>query len=314
MFGRRWRWPRKKDPCGCGGGDSGPSRSDETERSADTEAVTRRSVIKGAGAAVAASGASGLLGAAAAMGQETLPPTTPPTTTTGPTLPYDIRRQVQGSELDPPSIQAVYDDINRMNLLMGDVPFRRLFLAPMRKLVPLLETRVPQAQTYGLVSDPERLEHLAKAMVKRGPDVSIADIYVNSRQEFSDKALKLFVALRRLGIRIPLPGDEKHQKQRLRVVKGLVKSAGDLTFHDYYTLPSDSLSTGARNALAFSRRFALLGWGNNDRCCTSSPQTAPFSYCTPATGKFCAIAETFGGPQYKNGVLVGICTDASTKC
>jgi hypothetical protein len=290
------RSPDQNEPCGCGGAEPSPSRAGEGD------AITRRTALKGAGAAVAAgaTGAGGLLGAAAAVAQ------------THPKPPYDIRDQVQGSHLDSPAIQAVYDDINRMAILIGDIPFRRLFRAPLRDLVPQIESRIPQAHTYGLISDPVKAEQLAAAMVKRGPRVSIADIYVHPRSDFSNKALKLFVDLRRLGVRIPLPGGEKKEKKRAEVIRRLMKAAPFFTFLQYYTVAHEDLSTGTRNALAYARQNALLGWGNNDRCCAVEKFTK-LDYCIARAGKFCALAPN-PKPQEKNGVLYGFCVDASDRC
>src|SRR5262249_11710594 len=127
------------------------------------------------------------------------------------------------------------------------------------------------------------------------------------------KGLRILVDLRREGIRVPLPGSEKGIPRRAKVIDGLMKHASSFTFHEYYTVPQDGLPAGLLKATALARSLGLLGWGKNDRCCAYDKNTF-LHYCTPRADSFCALADTQGGPQKKNGIEYGICIDASTNC
>src|SRR5262249_57890322 len=108
-------------------------------------------------------------------------------------------------------------DINRMNILIGDIPFGQLFKMRMRRLVPLLESRLPTAQQYGLISDPTALQATASALLDKGPRATVSDFYVFARSNFSKKGLRILVDLRREGIRVPLPDSENGTPTRAQV-------------------------------------------------------------------------------------------------
>lgn len=265
--------------------------------------VTRRSVLKGAGAAIALGAAGGPAEAAspeACRAQRQKPP-------------YDIRDQIQDSELDADCIQCVYDDINRMVILIGDIPFRRLFHKPMSELVPQVRARLGEAQRYGLLDDPAQTDRLAQALQQQAPELSIGAFYARSRGHVPRDVQAILIGLRRQGIRIPLPNaGGKEAKTRSRVVRRLVHDASDLTFKQYYTVAKRHLPHETRHALTFARQNALLGWGNNDRCCDHDKFTK-LDFCRPRTDKFCALALD-PAPTEHHGVLYGFCIDTSDKC
>ena len=81
--------------------------------------------------------------------------------------PFDVRNGIHEAELDDESIQLVYDAINRMVVLIGDIPFSRLFLAPIREIGPLVAPRVKMAARYGLLREPALVEQLIGELIKK---------------------------------------------------------------------------------------------------------------------------------------------------
>src|SRR5437773_8796220 len=88
-----------------------------------------------------------------------------------PKLRYDIRDQVQDSDLDAESIQCVYDDINRMVILIGDIPFKKLLCTPLSELIPILRERVVEAHRCGLILDLARVTELGTVLKDKGGEL-----------------------------------------------------------------------------------------------------------------------------------------------
>jgi hypothetical protein len=278
------------------------------EHSTDLPAgLTRRAAIKGAGAAVALGAAGSAAGPAVAerAGGAALKP------------PFDVRDQVQDSNLDAPAIQALYDDVNRLVLLIGDIPLRRLFRTPMSQLVPEIAPRVQQAAAFGLIADPAATLALATQLQQQAPGRTLGDFFARSRREIGRGVLGILVGLRRQGIRIPLPNSGGNEaKARALVIRRLVRAAPNLTFGELQTIPKTRVSGATRNAIAFAKANGLLDWQTNDRCCDHKGYNLGnrvyLDLCRPNTGTFCAYGK--GTEQTHMGITYGICTAISDDC
>jgi hypothetical protein len=260
-------------------------------------ALTRRAVLQGAGAAIAVgavgttgAGATGLRGRAAAAKP-----------------PFDIRDHVAHPELASDCVQCVYDDINRMVILVGDIPFRRLFRTPMSQLVPVLRPRVAQAAGFGLIGDPGRVFGLSNELEQGAPRSTIADFYILSRRHVPRGVRDVLLQLRREGIRIPLPNaGGSDSTVRAEVIRRLLRAAPNFTFEKLYTVPKIHTSRAALEAIGFAKANALLGWGKNDYCCAHRVR-GPFNQedaCLPQPDSEC----------YLGGSTNSFCTAISDDC
>jgi hypothetical protein len=72
--------------------------------------------------------------------------------------PFDVRNGIPEAELDDESIQLLYDAVNRMVVLIGEIPSSRLFLAPICEIGLLVAPRVTIAARYGLLREPALVE------------------------------------------------------------------------------------------------------------------------------------------------------------
>jgi hypothetical protein len=248
-----------------------------------TSRLTRRAALSGAGAVVVG----------AAIGARPAGAQTPPP-------PFDIRSRVPGSQNDDRATQCIYDDINRMVILMGDIGFRTLFRSRLRTLHPRITPRVAVAAEFGLLEDPARTVELMNRLVEQAPNATLGVFFYRSRRQFPAATIQTLVAIRREGIRLTLPvSDGSLNGARRRALDNLIRLAPNMTFQDLYDLTHAQV--GPRTVVAIRRlkRLQLLGWGANDRCCDSGGGPAPspsvrFDACTANTGSWCNISSTPG--------------------
>ncbi|MGD0830619.1 MAG: hypothetical protein ABR907_06735 [Terracidiphilus sp.] len=183
-------------------------------------------------------------------------------------LPFDIRDRVPESELDEESIQLVYDAVNRMIVLIGEIPFSRLFLAPFRQLAALVEQRVGAAASFGLLREAEQVRHLLRQLSQQSGDATIASFFVSSRDQVAPETSLLLRRLRRHGVRIPLPvSDCTELEARQHVIDELVRVFPDGTFLALFDPRPNQLTPEVRHAIHHARLLGLFSWWVNDRCC-----------------------------------------------
>jgi hypothetical protein len=175
-----------------------------------------------------------------------------------------------------------------------------------------MEERVTEAHRYGLIRDLAKVIQLSTMLKEKGRELTVGDCYARARHRIPTDIQHVLQALRREGIRIPLPSGSKQAKERALVVDRLVHAAADFTFKQYYTVATRHVPRATRHALAFASLHALLGWGTNDRCCDHDKFTK-LDYCRPKADSSCYLA-TDPRPMEKNGILYGFCTDASDHC
>jgi len=218
--------------------------------------LTRRAVL------TAAAGAAGALIAAKAS---------PPKANAHehhPKPPFDIRRQVGNTESDDECIQCVYDAINRMVILIGDIPFAQLFTLQMIKLVPLVQPQIRVAATFDLIEDPDEVAELADELSEEASRSTISEFFVLSRDQVPSRTRNLLIALRRQGIKIPLPlSDGSLTNARSDALQQLISVAPDLTFKRLFTDAQVNTPEPVVAALSAVQALGLLGWFKNDRCC-----------------------------------------------
>lgn len=239
---------------------------------AGTATLTRRTVLTGTGLALASLQASA------------------PPARAGIELPFDIRTLVEGAEFDDERIQCTYDAINLTAFLVGDIPFSALFRSDMQTLIPLVFPRVQAAAQAGLLEDPAQVELLLLQLQSAAPTGTLGAFFASSRQAMAPALLALLVALRRHGVRIPLPSSQSGARQRARVITRLVAHAGTLTFTDLFTRTHEDTPSRARAAVTLARSQGLFSWYANDRCCDrGGGATEGTDACVPETDKWCNL-------------------------
>jgi hypothetical protein len=179
----------------------------------------------------------------------------------------DIRSLIAGSDQDDDIIQAVYNSVNRLIALVGDVPFRELFESPIRDVAASALASLERVAT-GLIKDPASLRELIQQLVRIGGEATLGELFSDSRQTADPQVLTQLIAIRRAGLRIPIPArhDGKAEQRRLALAD-LVKLVPKLTFRQMFTRPKKDVSNEVLNAIGRVKTLGLLSWFANDRCC-----------------------------------------------
>jgi len=184
------------------------------------------------------------------------------------TMEFDIRQLVPGSELDEPRIQAVYDTVNRMVALIGDIPFSELFGAPLRTIARSAGPRVEPAENAGLLQDSGGLARLARQLGQHAGEATIGELFCASRTEVPARLVELLIKLRRFGMQIPMPAfNDGKSDQRRKALDRLLEVAPDLTFKELFTRAKADTSKNTVAAIARLRTLGRLAGFANDRCC-----------------------------------------------
>jgi len=261
--------------------------------------MTRRAMLTG--------GSMAALGAMVGCGHTTMPGRP------APKPPFDIRDSVPDAALDDDCLQCIYDTVNRMVLLIGDIAFIDLFGLPMGSLVPRIAPRISQAAGYGLLRNPDRVEELAGALQSRARESTIADFFISPRSQVAPDTLTLLIQIRREGIQIPLPLSEGRSPEPRRVaLEQLVEAAPDLTFQELFTRSKEETPQNVTAAVQSIRIVGLFAWWNNNRCCDRGGGAVPGTdVCVVNTGtwcnlpgpsrSFCSIGSDICVPDNPNG-------------
>jgi len=205
-----------------------------------------------------------------------------------PQLPFDVRTHVPNSAHDDACIQCIYDTINRMVVLIGDLPFNQLFTQPMKEFVPVVRPRILTAASFGLIAHPDQVTTLADILAQQASLSTISDFFASPRSSFSAQIVSAFIALRRQGIRIPVPpSDSALTQDRREAVTQMISVAPTLTFEGLFTTVKETTPEPIIAALTTLQRFGLLAWFKNDRCCHGHVGAA--ATCEFAEGKLCIL-------------------------
>ncbi|HXR40464.1 MAG TPA: hypothetical protein VN776_15290 [Terracidiphilus sp.] len=211
--------------------------------------------------------------------------------------PFDVRDRVPESELDDESIQLIYDAINRMVVLIGEIALARLFLAPLSELCPLIEPRVEMAAQFGLLREEAAVTKLIRELRDQAGEATIASFFVRSRDRIAPETSLLLRKLRRHGVRIPLPvSDGSEQEARQGVIDELIRVFPEGSFRALFDPKPNQLTPEVRKAIQHARYMGLFSWWVNDKCCRCEmsggvPNLPTDCNCYPSTGKWCAIDD-----------------------
>jgi hypothetical protein len=224
-------------------------------------------------------------------------------------LPFDVRRQVPGSEDDAECIQCVYDSINRTVILLGDVPFGELFSTPLAELAEQLSPRLETLLEVGLLDDPQRVRDITAELVKAKPGVTIGNCFTSTHESFGFNNVATVVALRREGINIPIPAVmKKVAKQRAAVLRAMVQVAPKMTYRGIVEMAHEDHSGRYLKLLGSAKALAMCpDQGPNDRCCMRLRNGT--DGCVSNQGTFCAVAVDINGNPRP-----GLCSGMSDRC
>lgn len=220
--------------------------------------ITRKSLLKG----MAAAGVVTTIGDTALRAQMQLP--------------FDVRALVPGSESDDACVQCVYTTINRMAVLIGDVPFHQLLGTPMQQLIP--GTLLPRTQTaaaLGLIQDPGLVMALLQSLLAQSPRATLAGLFAG--EQTSDQASQTLVRLWHSGIRLTIPPADAQPGPRSAVVERLLQAAPAFTFIQLFTRSALDTPAHTLAAVRFARENALFAWYGNYRCCNKANRCKPTS-------------------------------------
>jgi hypothetical protein len=213
-----------------------------------------------------------------------------------PRPPFDIRDLVPDAEIDERSTQCIYDTVNLTILLTADVPFQDLFTLPLTVLIPRVLPRIREAARFGLIDHPNRVERLARKLLSQAPDLlTVGDLFVRARTEIPLETLRTVAALRREGIRIPLPvsdGLTGVSQERSDALRGLLVAAPQLTFKDLFVVSHEEAGPSVVSAIRAATTAGLFAWFKNDRCCII--KFGDEDRCVPHDGTWCNLTPTRG--------------------
>lgn len=205
-----------------------------------------------------------------------------------PKPPFDIRDQVPDAEQDDECIQCVYDAINRMVILIGNISFEQLFTLNVASLSPLVRPQIKIAAKFGLIRDVEEVLDLVDELVKEAGNSTITDFFALGRSAFSQRTVKILIELRRRGIRIPLPAsDGSLAPDRFAAVQQLISVGPNLTFTNLFIDAKSSTPASVLGAVSTLQGLGLFAWFKNDRCCRGFVGAS--AVCDPFDGKLCII-------------------------
>lgn len=206
-------------------------------------------------------------------------------------LPFDIRDAIPGAENDNECIQCIYDTINRMVVLIGDIPFRDLFRLPLAELIPMIFPRIQEAAGLGLIASQAEVEALVEQLHDMGGSLLIEELFVRSRSQIPFEVLEVLIQLRRNGIRIPLPISRgRDAAMRLVAVRQLLEVAADLTFTDLFIRTRQDTPQSVIEAVHSARAVGLFSWWQNDRCCDQGGGEVPSTdTCVDQDGMWCNL-------------------------
>jgi hypothetical protein len=205
--------------------------------------------------------------------------------TPGPKPPFDVRDIVRGSELDNDHLQARYDTANRMMLLIGNIPFQRLFTENWGALLPEVAARVTDATNLSLLRDRADLPGLDVAsrfrlLLSQYPDMNWRSYTATNykrqdgdRDTGLDPLFDVHIALWRQGIYFPHPlGCLKCNTEQYEAMDALAAIAGSRTYQGYFERFLHGVSSDwKREEIAAVKRAMTAGVlfdpAPNDRCC-----------------------------------------------
>jgi hypothetical protein len=189
-----------------------------------------------------------------------------------------------------------------MVLLIGDVPFDRLFRETLPALAEHVIPRLAEAHRAGLLADPEAGAAAAERAARAGSTLAVEAVLCRSPKELPHAVVESLDELRRLGLSIPpLGGGERLR----RALDRLLASAPELTFQRLFTTPARDVDAKALGAIRAVREAGLFAKLANDRCCArGAGHDGVADLCNPNADTWCNLA----------GQDEDLCSIASTPC
>ena len=196
----------------------------------------------------------------------------------------------------------MYDSVDLTVVVVGDLPFSRLFREPLPALAEHAKARFAEAHREGLLPRPEVAAEAVERAVEAGPRLTLEAVLSEPREQLPGAVVEGFVELRRFGFCLPLletHDDGKRRKARDR----LIDAAPELTYAGLFTTPASRASAKTLGAIRAVREAGLLAGLSNDRCCAKGKGPSgvgdacnanPDTWCnlTGLDGELCSIAST----------------------
>jgi len=162
------------------------------------------------------------------------------------------------------SVEAAYDTVNRMMLLMGDIPFGKLFATPWVQLS--LSCRVPDMHAAGLLNDPAAVYSAFDVLEGAGHMSWVSYINGDVYREGDDEISLALRTLNRQGIFLPmLRKKASANKKTMIALNDLVSLAPEFT---YFRLFTESIPDYSQlDAVKASVKHEIIAVPSNGKCC-----------------------------------------------
>lgn len=186
---------------------------------------------------------------------------------------------------DNDMIEAAYDTVNRMVILIGDIPFKTLFTSPWIQLS--LSCRIQDAEAAGLLNDPEAVWNAFDVLEASGRMSWSSYINGDVYREGDDEISLAHRALDRQGIFLPhLRGRTSTNKKVMTTLNTLIEKAPELTYFHVLTQSIGNLE--ALDAVRDAVKLAIIMIPANHKCCSFDTITCipglPMQTCYSCTG------------------------------
>lgn len=186
----------------------------------------------------------------------------------GKPLKFDIRdtKSLDYDGIQSDIVEAAYDTVNRMMLLVGDIPFGKLYTSPWVQLT--LSCNIPDLQAAGLLNDPAAVYDAFDVLEAAGHMSWSTYINGDVYRTGDDPVSQALSVLSRQGINFPrIHPRPSINKKSMVALNNLVNVAPDLTYFRIFTesIPDFEKLDAVRAAV----RNVIIDVPANNKCCNS---------------------------------------------
>ena len=219
--------------------------------------------------------------------------------TRGKTPPFDTRDLIPGSENDNDHLQTRYDTANRMIVLIGKIPYQRLFTEKWGVVLPEIIGNIGGGSDHSLLSEKsagsvtDALNLLLSDWSDLSWSIYLAQDYTPTNPPSDDpldRLYAIFVTLWQQGVYLPFLTGSKTKDARRRVaLTNLHTITGMRTYEDTYRRRCpDSPSDWTKAEIAALKpgfdTGIIFDICPNERCCSSA-----LGRCMPGNERDCCV-------------------------
>jgi hypothetical protein len=221
---------------------------------------------------------------------------------------FNLRTHYGLKKPDIERIERVYDAVNLLCLTTGPDPFATTLTSPLADVISRAQKRFMAAYEQDMlkppflgVVKPEQISPRAvgsaaeRAITALG-DSSVKDLFLKSRRELGNAAVRATLTLREQGFQIPVPEatvSALRKKLFGKAIDELVRVTKRVTLSELFTTSWASAPQPLINAILGVKAFGMFRrWLNNDRCwslmgCYCERHSKSWCVCSPEGGEAC---------------------------